>query len=70
MMSVIISGIMTPPLTPWTIRNTMRLVAFHASAHSTEPSRKNVSEPSQSRLPPTADWAQRTIGMVTNMASR
>ena len=67
---VAISGIITPPPSPCRARKAISDGAFHASAHSVDPSRKTVSATSHSRLLPSRPCSHPLIGMLTNIASR
>lgn len=68
--SVDINGTSTPPATPWTARNAIRLPALHARLDSTEPTRNSASAAIHSRLLPSTRCAQPVMGMVTASANR
>ncbi len=67
---VCISGKISPPPKPCRTRKPIRLEAFHASAHSTDPATNTSSAAIQVRLPPHRLSAQPVIGIATAIASR
>ncbi len=64
------TGSTSPPPSPCSTRAAMRLSADHARPHSTEPHRKAVSAPSQTRRVPKRSLAHPVSGMTAVSDSR
>lgn len=69
MMSVVMTGSISPPPSPCTTRQPMSEPALHARLDPTEPTRKTVRANIQTRLPPKRESAQVLSGTVTPSAS-
>ncbi len=70
MISVVSSGKMMPPPTPWTTRQAISEPTFQARLEPIEPARKTTSPDIHSRLPPNRCSPQADSGTAMPSASR
>jgi hypothetical protein len=64
------TGMIIPPPSPCSTRNTISSATDPASPHSSEPSMKAASETSQTRLAPNRSLAHPVSGITLAKASR